>query len=249
MFQNNSTIILFALTFLLGLRHGIDWDHLAAISDITGTSDNRQKSFILGSLYVLGHASIIILLGLSAILVGLTLPSWFDQLMEPVVGLTLVLLGIWLIASILRHGKNFRFKSRWMLLFSIVSRFFTFLEQKLSHKHPHPHVSTLQKYNPKTAFIIGAIHGVGAETPTQVLLFITAAGAKGSLTGVLLLVTFVIGLMLSNSIITLTATLGFFQAKKNSWLLLLMGWITALFSLFIGILFLTGQTHLLPPLF
>lgn len=36
------TILLSALTaFVLGLRHGIDWDHIAAITDIVGAVETR----------------------------------------------------------------------------------------------------------------------------------------------------------------------------------------------------------------
>ena len=28
----------------LGIRHGIDWDHIAAISDVTGTQRSRRRA-------------------------------------------------------------------------------------------------------------------------------------------------------------------------------------------------------------
>ena len=59
----------------LGLRHGIDWDHIAAIADVTGTETSRGKAARLGTLYALGHASGVVALGLLALLVGSTLPA------------------------------------------------------------------------------------------------------------------------------------------------------------------------------
>ena len=76
--MHNSTPLFFLIgsSFLLGLRHGIDWDHIAAIGDITGASEqNRRQSIILGSLYALGHALVIIVLGLTAVLVGINGPG------------------------------------------------------------------------------------------------------------------------------------------------------------------------------
>ena len=35
-----ASVLVAALT--LGLRHGFDWDHVAAISDITATTDSRR---------------------------------------------------------------------------------------------------------------------------------------------------------------------------------------------------------------
>jgi len=50
-------ILLFATVFLLGLRHGFDWDHLAAIGDIVTTQPRSKTAIILGTLYALGHAA------------------------------------------------------------------------------------------------------------------------------------------------------------------------------------------------
>ena len=106
------TLLLFMSSLLLGLRHGIDWDHIAVINDITGTSDNKRSGISLGLIYALGHASVVILLGFIAILIGVNLPNWVDSFMEPIVGVTLIFLGLWLIYSIMFHGKNYRMKSR-----------------------------------------------------------------------------------------------------------------------------------------
>jgi high-affinity nickel permease len=40
---------------LLGLRHGFDYDHLAAISDITSVQRGWREGMRLGLLYALGH--------------------------------------------------------------------------------------------------------------------------------------------------------------------------------------------------
>jgi|GEM_PF-3789977 len=49
----------------LGLRHGIDWDHIAAITDITASQDSPRAGVKLGTLYVLGHAAVVLVLGVS----------------------------------------------------------------------------------------------------------------------------------------------------------------------------------------
>ncbi len=192
----STTFMLFASALILGIHHGVDWDHIAAITDITGTVGGKSKSFILGSVYALGHASVIIVLGLLAVVVGVRLPDSVDNVMTPLVGVTLILLSIWLIYTIIRHGKKFRIKSRWMMIFATVGKLFDILQEKISHKHKHPHVIYPQTYGVKTAYIIGIIHGIGAETPTQVLLFLTAAGVGGSMVGSLLVLTFVAGLVI-----------------------------------------------------
>jgi high-affinity nickel-transport protein len=116
------------------------------------------------------------------------------------------------------------------------------------HDRPEPD-EDIPNYGPATAFGVGMIHGVGAETPTQVLIFLAAAGAGGPLVGILVLGTFILGLVVSNSIITLGSSFGFLQASKNFALYAGVAVVTAVFSLVIGTLFVLGQEGVLPAFF
>lgn len=236
-----STFTLFFSSFLLGVRHGMDWDHIAAISDITGTIKEKNRNFILGTLYALGHSLVLIILGFTAVFIGISLPDWVDKIMTPVVGITLIMLGFWLVSSMIVHGKNYKMKSRWMMVFALVNKIYAKIHQKISHKHTHPHLPIPHTYGPKTAFAVGMIHGVGAETPTQILLFISAAGAGGSLIGLLLVFAFVFGLVLSNSMIIVISVTGFGQAQSHPNFRLFIGWATAIFSFIVGILFIFNK--------
>lgn len=240
----------FLLALLLGLRHGIDWDHIAAITDVTGTSGHKKEAFFLGFLYIIGHAGIVLILGLASVAVGVNLPDWVDPFMERFVGLTLVFLGAWLIASIVRHGRNFRMKSRWMLILDLINNLSFWLHGKIPHRHEHQEMQQLRGKNmPKAALTVGMIHGIGAETPTQVLLFVTAAGVGKGFTGILLLFTFVFGLVISNTLISVLSILGFAKAKKDSNLYIGLGLITAIFSIVVGLLFLFQKGKVLPVIF
>lgn len=244
-----SYLSLFPIIFLLGLRHGIDWDHIAAITDVTGAFDTPRRGLLIGTMYALGHALVILILGLAAVLVGVNLPSWTDRVMQPLVGVTLILLGLFLLSSIAKEGKNFRFKSRWMVLFGLVTAFYNWLHQKLHRQKTHHELfHHPEKYGVKTAFIVGMIHGIGAETPTQVLLFVSAATTSTVTVGSLLVLTFVVGLVISNSIITVLSIFGYTEAKKNSNVYLLLGLATGVFSLVVGTMFLLGKANLLPAI-
>ena len=69
--------------------------------------------------YALGHASLVVALGLLAIWFGTLLPHWIDPLMGRIVGLTLLFLGVWIIYSLVRYGRDFRLQSRWMVLIAL----------------------------------------------------------------------------------------------------------------------------------
>lgn len=283
---------LIASAFLFGFRHGIDWDHIAAITDITSSQDNRRDSLLFGTLYALGHALVVFLIGTAAIALGERLPSGIDSVMERVVGITLVILGVYVFVALIRHGREFRMRSRWMLIFSGVRSLYrkarptaasahelepvhvhTGDGETLSvavaedipvsewhhghhgrpghhhHKHPEPEGDAFMNYGRRTAFGVGMIHGVGAETPTQLVIFLTAAGAGGAVVGEILLGSFLIGLLTSNSLITLGTAFGFMKASENWTLYVVVALLTATFSLVIGTLFILGQGTLLPTLF
>src|SRR5439155_27133263 len=85
---------LIASAFLFGFRHGIDWDHIAAITDITSSQDSRRDSMLFGTLYALGHALVVFLIGTAAIILGDRLPPGIDSVMERIGGVPLVLQGV-----------------------------------------------------------------------------------------------------------------------------------------------------------
>ena len=122
------------------------------------------------------------------------------------------------------------------------------------HRHGHRHIASLPEdpftnYGKPTAFGVGMIHGVGAETPTQVLLFLAAAGAGGTAEGLVLLVCFLVGLLTSNSLIAFASTFGFLSASRNWRVYLGVSLVTAVFSFVIGVVFLTGHATVLPAFF
>src|SRR5204863_2312574 len=107
------------------------------------------------------------------------------------------------------------------------------------HTHGHRHVARMPddpfvNYGRATAFGVGMLHGIGAETPTQVLIFLTAAGAGGKLAGVALLVCFIMGLLVSNTVVALAGTLWSFGTRRNFALYATVSAVTAVGSLVIG---------------
>src|SRR5512133_69152 len=80
---------------LLGFRHGFDYDHVAAISDIAGAETDSRRAMKMGLTYALGHAATVAVLGLGVIFFQRSLPPWMDAVMERVTGVTLLALGVY----------------------------------------------------------------------------------------------------------------------------------------------------------
>ena len=242
-------IALIATGVGLGMRHGIDWDHIAAISDVTGTQPSRLRAFLMGSLYALGHAAVVIVLGILAIVLGAQLPDWVDGYMETIVGLTLVGLAIWIFWSLWqtrgsRTGGGLILKSRWMLVFDGARALW-----RKALGRPPPERRRGGSYGPAASTGIGMIHGIGAETGSQALILAGAAGATSELAGGLLLAAFALGLVISNTLITVASIVGFVGMRARKWTQLCLGVSIGLFSLVIGMLFLLQKGGALPGFF
>jgi high-affinity nickel-transport protein len=313
----------FGAALALGLRHGIDWDHIAAITDITSAStaaageeeegwllgepgvmltdeshhhshshsagqeheeagggsslyphahggngtvtlaeprsgievlthnlpEAHRQGIWLGSLYAVGHATVVIILGVIAIVAAGFLPTWVDPVMEKLVGVTLIFLAVYLFYSVYRYyqgGGEFRMRSRWMLIFAGARNAWSWIRSRTG-KHDHVHAAP-QQYNARTAYGIGVIHGVGAETGTQALIIATAVGASSTGTSVAALLFFVVGLLISNTAVTVMSTVGFGSAQRRQVIYVAAGLVAAIFSLVVGIMFLFESTSLLPDL-
>jgi high-affinity nickel-transport protein len=293
---------------LLGIRHGIDWDHIAAITDITSTTaaagtaeaahtdqhltvpghvhghggshevrahdagpggatlspslatrppmgrtrflEGQAEAIRLGTLYALGHGAVVIALGLAALAFGALLPDWLDPIMGRVVGFTLVALGLWVMYSIYRYargGEKFRLRSRWMLVFDGMRYGWRRIQARF-HGHEHVEPLEMSSYGARTSFGVGMIHGVGAETGSQVLLIAAVGGAASAGLGVPMLFAFVIGLLISNFAIVLLSSVSFVSSQTREWLYVSIGAVAGLFSLFVGTVFLFGLDTVLPDL-
>jgi len=233
---------------VLGFRHGFDYDHIAAISDITSVEPSRRSGMRMGLVYVLGHAATVAVLGGAVIFFQKSLPARIDSFAERAVGLTLVLLGIYVLGTMFREKDAFVPRSRASILIGA----FRWLVRKTrslfgvaSDEQP---TSSAENYTTKSVFIIGVIHGLGAETPSQLLLFLLAANLGGIGRGFLGLAMFLAGLLVMNTIMTASAVGIFGASAAKPRLMRLVTGLTAAYSLAVGSVFLFGLSTLLPPL-
>ena len=123
----------------------------------------------------------------------------------------------------------------------------------VEHSHAHRHVALVPqdpfpRYSGLSAVGVGLLHGVGAETPTQVLVFAAAANATGKPTSIALLGCFVVGLLGANTLVAAASTLGLRRVLTHRHVGLALAVITATFSLVVGSLLLTGHATVLPPI-
>ncbi len=226
---------------ILGFRHGFDYDHIAAISDITSVQTSRWRGMRLGLLYALGHAAMVAVLGSAVIVFQLSLPHGIDRIAERLVGLTLLILGVYVLGSLFNGNPAPRSR------FHLMAGALRWIHWKMkSYWHDHDVQRPAEKnwnYSSKSVLMIGVVHGLGAETP-----FLLAANLGGTGKGFLGLTVFIAGLLVMNTMMTASAVGLFGFSSRLPCFQFVVTALTAIYSLAVGAFFLFGSSGLLPPL-
>ena len=106
----------------------------------------------------------------------------------------------------------------------------------------------MSSYGNRTAFGVGMIHGIGAETGTQVLLIAAVGGAASAGLGIPMLLAFVVGLLISNFAIVLISTVGFVASQTRQRIYVVVGAVAGIFSLVLGLVYLFGLDAIVPDM-
>jgi high-affinity nickel-transport protein len=146
-----------------------------------------------------------------------------------------------------RGGESFRLRSRWMALFDGVRYSWRRLQARL-HGHEHVEPLEMSSYGARTAFGVGMIHGIGAETGTQILLIGAVGGAAASGLGVPMLLAFVVGLLISNVVIVILSSVAFVASQVRERIYVAVGAVAGVFSLVLGSIYLLGADAIVPEM-
>jgi high-affinity nickel-transport protein len=218
------------LAVMIGMRHGIDGDHVAAIADMVGSEQQKRKQVSLGIMYAIGHGAIVLIVGLISIFIGLELPTTTRQVMEILVSLTLIILGGFILYSLLQQRKDYEYKSRIKIVYEWLAKLMAKWKLGINEKA----VSSI-KLGVISAFVIGVIHGIGVESPTQIALLTNAVGLNNVTAATMQLLLFVLGLLISTICVTFFLSWGFLKAKLKKQVYMVLGLITGMYSLGLGV--------------
>jgi ABC-type nickel/cobalt efflux system permease component RcnA len=81
------------LGFLIGLRHALDPDHLAAMSTLVVDQPRRQRAAVLGAWWGVGHSAALLGAGALLLLCRVRLPDRAAEVFELAVSVMLIALG------------------------------------------------------------------------------------------------------------------------------------------------------------
>ncbi len=170
------------IAFTLGMRHGLDWDHLATIDAITRTvSQTRYLSRLVGFLFSLGHGLVVTVISLliGGGLMQTHIPEWLDGFGSWISIIFLFLFGL------LNLWSLFQEPMQGTLPVGIRGM----LASKLMGK----------KYNSFLIIGIGALFACSFDTFSQIALFsITASMMSGWAFSGILGLFFTLGMMVTD---------------------------------------------------
>lgn len=178
-----------ALVFLLGIKHGLDADHLATIDGLTRFNQTHRPRLAArcGLLFSLGHGSVVMVIALwvASVAQSWIIPSWLDALGLTISVIFLILLGsanLWraIVADNLQIHHPIGLKS------GLLGSWFGRLTQT-SH--------------PILIAAIGALFALSFDTMSQAALFAATANRLGGVGHALALgLLFTLGMLVSDGL-------------------------------------------------
>ena len=81
------------LGLLIGLRHAIEADHVAAVATLSTRSSSLRGALRLGAVWGIGHTLTLLIVGTAFLYLDTIVPERLVQVLEITVGIMLILLG------------------------------------------------------------------------------------------------------------------------------------------------------------
>lgn len=166
------------LGFVLGLRHALDGDHVAAVATFTSEERNLWRSSLIGAYWGAGHSAALLVFGSVIVALRLAVSERVSQTLEFAVGIMLIILGINALRKVSR---------------SAAIHVHTHEHGGMRHSHLHVHLGDsghahqhrLLRVAGKP-FLVGIVHGL-AGTAAVLLLVVGAIPSALLALGVLLI--------------------------------------------------------------
>jgi sulfite exporter TauE/SafE len=224
-------VSILALGFVLGLKHSIEADHLAAVSTIASERRSLLSSSLVGALWGLGHTISLMVAGILVILLHFHISERTSRALEFCVAIMLVALGVDALRKLARGGH----------LHIHVHEHGGHL-----HAHPHLHSATERRATEETPhthhglrlgvrpLFVGIMHGMAGSAA---LMLLVLTNISSSLVGLLYVGVFGIGsiggMMVMSTLFALPARLAGNRFSRASFAL---RGLAGLFSLSFGLL-------------
>ena len=161
------------LGFVLGLKHALDPDHMAAVSTIVSESKSMKRSSLIGTFWGLGHTLSLLCAGIVVIALKVQISERIASWMEFGVALMLILLGIRAVLKPLRGWKLHVHRHT---------------HDGGTHSHVHVHRPGEDEHQHRhlirsgaRPFFVGMVHGMAGSAALMILVLTTLPSAFAGL--------------------------------------------------------------------
>ena len=193
------TSILF-LGFLIGLRHALEADHVAAVASLVTKTNSVNQAIKQGAVWGLGHTITLFLFGSAVILMDSVMPETMARTLEFCVGIMLVVLGIDVLRRIMRdkiHFHHHKHQDGKEHVHAHSHRGET-THSEASHDHEHT------KGFPMRALLVGLMHGMAGSAA---LILLTLQTVTSPLTGMIYMALFGLGSIIGMAMLSVVISI------------------------------------------
>lgn len=162
--RSASAFAILGLGLVIGLRHALDTDHLAAVSAIVSERRSIFSSLLIGGLWGLGHTLSLFVVGVGVIMLNLQIQR-YEKALE--FGVALMLIGL---------GINVLYQLRYVAPVHLHSH----RHGEQVHSHPHQHADGAQSGSSRLSFrplLIGMVHGLAGSAGLMLGVLATISSA------------------------------------------------------------------------
>jgi high-affinity nickel permease len=200
-----SLLAILLLSFLLGMRHATDPDHVVAITTIVTRQRGIANAGLVGMLWGLGHTFTIFVVGTMIILLRVTIPPRVGLSMELTVAAMLILLGVLNLTGTLRWLQE-NFTPNLRCLASDTELFDPAASSKNTDSKPG--LSAMRKslglFNILRPLVIGIVHGLAGSAAVALLVMTTIHNPWWAITYLLLFgIGTIAGMMLITALLAM----------------------------------------------
>ncbi len=185
---------LLGVGFLLGLRHALDTDHLAAVSTVLAERPSILASSAVGLCWGLGHTLTLLLVGSIVLISGFHISEEFELIAESGVGMLLIVLGVSLALKLYREQWHVhRHHHDGALHVHLHSH-----QRQDDHGHRHWMANSIRP------LCIGMVHGLAGSAALTLTVLATTTGVAA---GILSIFIFGLGSIVGMMVIGMTITI------------------------------------------
>ncbi len=228
------------LGFLMGLKHALETDHIAAVASLASKATSIREGLALGATWGLGHTITLFVFGSVVLMIDTMVPEQLALALEFFVGCMLVFMGGAVIKEIIKKRIHLHAHSHADGITHL--HFHSHTQDKVDHS-ANPHQHTHPRQFSIRALMVGMMHGM-AGSAALILLSLNSVSSIG--TGLVYIFLFgvgsIVGMALLSTMMVIPLRYSEFAANRTyQGLQVFIGLVTLFLGA--GIMFETSVTY------